>query len=290
MALSTYPADFFKSSNLRRRMGYCFVLMPFSLEMNEVFRTIRDSVEGDPWNFHCQRADDFFAGGHILADVLRGIEEAELLVADLTGRNPNVFYELGIAHMVKQPSEIILLTQDIGGIPFDLQPLRCIPYTQTMDGGRKLKDDLRKAFDAMAQPVFKFEVRQGYEHQFRKRLLGEENCLYDFSVRAHWLGENACRLILQVRRFAADTPIPDDVYKGEHAIAKDTYLKVPKIAWELTLDRVIGDSAQLRLVRHSEPKNGGSTPMGSTLLRDITVADFYTALAAGGALRDAGLK
>lgn len=44
--------------------------------------------------------------GHILADILRGIREAEIVIADLSDRNPNVFYELGIAHMVKNAGEV----------------------------------------------------------------------------------------------------------------------------------------------------------------------------------------
>src|SRR5437763_16978958 len=118
--------------------------MPFDPAMNEVFYTIRDALESEPWNFECQRADDFFAGGHILSDVLRGIKEAEIVVADLTGRNPNVFYELGIAHMVKQPNQIILLTQNIASVPFDLQSFRCVQYAQTIQGAKKLQEDLRR--------------------------------------------------------------------------------------------------------------------------------------------------
>jgi hypothetical protein len=273
-------------------MGYCFVLMPFSSEMNEIFDTIRDSVEGEPCNFRCQRADELVAGGYIVEDVLRGIGEAELVVADLTGRNANVFYELGIAHMVKRPSEIVLLTQDIAALPFDLQSFRCIQYRQTIQGGKKLKDDLRRSFSAMAHPVHKFEVPHGGKFQFPTPLLGEENCFYDFLVSADCLGKSESKLMLQVRRFAADIRVRDQVYDGVHAIPKDSYLKVPKIPWELTLDRVIGNSAQFRLVRHSEANGDGSdrTPLGSKRVGDMTLAELQPALAEVLALREAGLK
>jgi len=173
-------------------MGYCFVLMPFEPAMNEVFDTIRDSVAGEPWNFQCQRADDFFAGGHILSDVLRGIQEAQILVADLTGRNPNVFYELGIAHMVKQPKDIILLTQNISAVPFDLQSFRCIQYTQTIQGARKLREDLRRVLGEVAERVHRFQAKQGETFQFASRLFGEDDCLYDFSLGlgAEYFGDN----------------------------------------------------------------------------------------------------
>jgi hypothetical protein len=140
----TYPADFFKTGQIRRKAGHCFVLMPFRKDLDEIFDTVKDVVESPPWNFTCKRADDFFAGGHIMATVLRGIAEAEFIVADLTDRNPNVFYELGIAHTVKRPEEIIFLAQSTDAIPFDLQPFRCIVYAQSIHGAKRLKTDLTK--------------------------------------------------------------------------------------------------------------------------------------------------
>jgi hypothetical protein len=50
------------------------------------------------------RADDFFAANSIISDVWNAITDAKVLVADCTGRNPNVFYELGIAHTLGSPS------------------------------------------------------------------------------------------------------------------------------------------------------------------------------------------
>ena len=126
--------------------------MPFDPRLDEVYEAIKCAVESDPWNFVCRRADDFFRGGHLLADVLRGIGEAQSIIADLTGRNPNVFYELGIAHMVKQPSKIVLLTRDTGSLPFDVQSFRCIQYTQTIQAAKKLQEDIRRALNEVAHP------------------------------------------------------------------------------------------------------------------------------------------
>jgi hypothetical protein len=64
--------------------------------------------------------------GHIIQDILCKIGEAEIIIADLTGRNPNVFYELGIAQMVKNVKQVILLSQDAESIPFDVRVFRCI--------------------------------------------------------------------------------------------------------------------------------------------------------------------
>jgi hypothetical protein len=80
-----------------------------------------------------------------MESVLKKIGEAEIIIADLTGRNPNVFYELGITHMIKQPNKVILLTQDINSIPFDLGAFRSIVYKQSITGAKQLKSDLTKA-------------------------------------------------------------------------------------------------------------------------------------------------
>ena len=57
------------------------------------------------------RAQDLSSARNILADIVQGIEGATIVVADLTDLNPNVFYEVGIAHALQKP--VILLTQDI---------------------------------------------------------------------------------------------------------------------------------------------------------------------------------
>lgn len=86
----------------------CFVLMPFAPAFKSIWETIiRATVvqHGD----NCSRADDVFAPGAIVDDVLKSILKADYLVADLTGRNPNVYYELGFAHALKKP--VILITR-----------------------------------------------------------------------------------------------------------------------------------------------------------------------------------
>lgn len=61
-----------------------------------------------------------------MQSVWDGINRARVVIADLTGRNPNVFYELGIAHTLGKP--VVMLTQSMDFVPFDLRQLRCIVY------------------------------------------------------------------------------------------------------------------------------------------------------------------
>ena len=87
------------------------------------------------------RADDLY-GQSIMEDVWQSIVKAAIIICDTTGRNPNVFYELGIAHTLGK--KVILLTQDINDIPFDLQSYRHINYETTLSGGNKLKTAIKK--------------------------------------------------------------------------------------------------------------------------------------------------
>lgn len=124
-----HPHDFFRIHSLGVTPGTCFVLMPFGDPFNIVFDTIEEALKG---LMTCTRADDLKLGEPILERILRGISTAELIIADLTGRNANVFYELGLAHT--RTKNVLLLTQNIEDLPFDLKHLFCHQYsTNSMD-------------------------------------------------------------------------------------------------------------------------------------------------------------
>ena len=73
------------------------------------------------------RADtEIFGAGKIMDQVWSGISAAKVLVAELTTRNPNVFYELGLAHALKKP--VVLISSNEADVPFDLKHIRVIYY------------------------------------------------------------------------------------------------------------------------------------------------------------------
>ena len=74
-----------------------FVLMPFSAEFDDVFKHIIEKPLSE-LGFSTRRADNAVGSRNIMHDVISGIFESDLVIADLTGSNPNVYYELGIAH------------------------------------------------------------------------------------------------------------------------------------------------------------------------------------------------
>lgn len=103
-----------------------FVLMPFAEELSDVYRyLIADGLTNA--GYDVKRADDILSQNNILSDIIAGIVSSDLIVADLTGANPNVYYELGIAHALNK--KVILLTQDIDELPFDLRSYRVVSYS-----------------------------------------------------------------------------------------------------------------------------------------------------------------
>lgn len=124
----------------------CFVLMPFAPNFDGIWQeviapTVREM--GD----NCVRADDIFRPGSVMDDVLTLIRRADYLIADLTTRNPNVFYELGLAHALEK--QVILLADDIAEVPFDVRHRRVIVYEDSALGIARLRGALKKAISGL---------------------------------------------------------------------------------------------------------------------------------------------
>ena len=103
----------------------CFVLMPFKPALDNVYREVRRAVE-EYAGFECVRADEIARSNRITDDIYEQIQTARFLIADLTGGNPNVYYELGLSHALDK--EVILLVQG-SGVPFDVGGIRYLKYT-----------------------------------------------------------------------------------------------------------------------------------------------------------------
>ncbi|KQQ17619.1 hypothetical protein ASF56_23140 [Methylobacterium sp. Leaf122] len=115
-------------------------MMPFDAGFSSVHMALKEAVE--EVGMRLRRADDIWENPSIIQDVVSLIDRSRVVICDCTGRNPNVFYEAGIAHTLGR--EVILITQSGADIPFDLRHLRYIPYHNNGEGRNKLKDDLVK--------------------------------------------------------------------------------------------------------------------------------------------------
>ncbi len=114
--------------------GLVFVLMPFETGLTEIYTTVvKPAVEAK--NLICRRADDINSNNTIMSDIWKSICEARFIIADLSNRNPNVMYELGISHTVGK--ETILIHQDSDGakLPFDISHFRNHQLSELGDWG-----------------------------------------------------------------------------------------------------------------------------------------------------------
>lgn len=117
------------------------MIMPFARKLSHVFEDhIVPTCEAA--GLSCRRGDDLFANGHVMNEVWSAICESRWIIADCTGRNPNVFYELGIAHTLGK--RIVLLTQDEEDIPFDIRHVRYLRYADSAEGLGELRRSLKK--------------------------------------------------------------------------------------------------------------------------------------------------
>lgn len=104
----------------------CFVVMPFAEPLGGYYTSIyQPAIERA--RLKAIRADaEIFGTGKIIDQIWSGIQSARILVAELTGRNPNVLYELGLAHALRKP--VVLVSSNEGDVPFDVRHVRVIYY------------------------------------------------------------------------------------------------------------------------------------------------------------------
>ncbi|MFM5230931.1 hypothetical protein ACET9H_16960 [Aeromonas media] len=113
-------------------------MMPFHPSFNPVYESIREAARN--LNLECRRADDIWDHSTIIQDVVSLIDRSRIVICDCTGRNPNVFYEAGIAHALGR--EVIIITQSEHDIPFDIQHIRHIRYLNNSEGMKNLVSQL----------------------------------------------------------------------------------------------------------------------------------------------------
>lgn len=123
------------------------VMMPFDRAFDHVYTGIRAAASTA--NMICKRVDDIWENDHIIQDVIDLIVQAKVVVCDLTGRNPNVFYEMGIAHALGK--DVIMLTQNPSDVPFDVTHIRYIKYLGNEQGVNDMQAQMTKRLTALTE-------------------------------------------------------------------------------------------------------------------------------------------
>lgn len=115
---------------------------------------IKEVLENEPFNYDVKRADKDVSPGSINSAVINDIINADLAIADLSERNPNAFYELGIRHAFKKP--VIHMIREGETIPFDNLDQRCISFsTASWEGILAARENLRRCVNYVSSSEYK---------------------------------------------------------------------------------------------------------------------------------------
>lgn len=133
----------------------CFVIMPFGSPekdkdeferftnlYNQWLKPTVESIIHNGKNLECNRADadNLLSTGDIVGQIIENLYNSEIVIADLSNKNPNVFYELGVRHAIR--NNTILISSNVKDTPFDVGVLRTIPYEYSPHGMLKFKATL----------------------------------------------------------------------------------------------------------------------------------------------------
>ena len=133
----------------------CFTIMPFGGWFDTYYDAIyRPAIEAA--GLVPRRADDLYRPSAIVHDVWNLTKSAKIVLAELTGKNPNVFYELGLAHALARPA--ILVTQTEDDVPYDLRALRVLVYDRNQpdwgaDLGNRIEASIKEILSSPTEAV-----------------------------------------------------------------------------------------------------------------------------------------
>jgi len=123
-----------------------FIIMPFSSEFQDIYMLgIRETLAKH--GFACRRVDEVEFNGRIMDQIRDMIQMSDIIVSEVSEPNPNVYYELGIAHATGK--DVILCTRNVRDIPFDIRDLNHIVYNNIME----LREKLSKRIETLVIPV-----------------------------------------------------------------------------------------------------------------------------------------
>lgn len=144
--MALVPAEVDVPKKAKSPSDKCFVIMPFAEPINSYYRPIISRAITEA-KLKPLRGDDSEISAAIFQQIWDSINGSAVCVADLTGQNANVMYELGLAHALGKPA--VLMVQETNDIPFDLRHIRHIVYdTKGVYWQRQLRSRLKAALNA----------------------------------------------------------------------------------------------------------------------------------------------
>lgn len=157
-----------------KQKGFVFVLMPFDSSFDDIYNYgIKQTA--NQCGYYCERVDEQTFEGSILSRIYNQIEKADLIIADLSNKNPNVFYETGYAHALNK--NVILLTQNSDDIPFDLKHYPHVIYEQNI---KKLSENLALKLNWYKNNGIERTDKSGFLGFYNKGFKIENNSIITF--------------------------------------------------------------------------------------------------------------
>lgn len=122
----------------------CFVAMPFDGTCDSpYYNAILPACMG--LDIKCIRIDEDWSQGAIMQDIINGLFDSDMVVANITGANPNVYYELGISHALPYPNKTIMIAKHGTEFPFNIRAYKIIQYNdESKEGLEVLKGQLKE--------------------------------------------------------------------------------------------------------------------------------------------------
>lgn len=127
----------------------CFVIMPFATDYDDVYSIIKQTVEEatSEQSGRCLRLDENRPAGRITDRLIGELSSASFCIADITGANPNVMWELGFAMALGKPA--IIITQELKNLPFDIKDMQTIEYQRNQLAASLSRPLRRVIFDTL---------------------------------------------------------------------------------------------------------------------------------------------
>jgi hypothetical protein len=200
-----------------------------------------EDPDGTGIGFHLREGRSHTQGGNIVEDVLREIAQSEIIIADLSSHNPNVFYELGIVQMVKDGNKVILLIEQGETVPFGVTNFRVIAYKRSPAGMRSLKEKLISA--VIEADALRFELRGSPgRYKLPHKILGPDRLAYDFEITRCVYVQNAVKIDLDVTRHVIGEK-PEVISHMSRGLNLGQRIELPGLKHDLQLERGTNDFA-----------------------------------------------
>ena len=126
-----------------------FMVMPFSDEIAESAYKHSTKPIVESFNFKIYRADEIFSVNPIFDDIVTAIEQSSIVIVDISGKNANCCYELGISHTLKRNRTIMITHDRYDDVPFDIAHFRILNYENSIKGIALYQDNLMKTLKSI---------------------------------------------------------------------------------------------------------------------------------------------